>query len=915
MNCPARQAWQRQFARRRTAYRGARVLAALLLWLTVATGVVLALLAADYAFGFEPAVLAGLGRGSVGVLALLLMAWLGRAVAVGPRQMAVELDRRTREARQPFLAAFELAAARPPTNSLQAYLADRALDQAAARLRALPLSATLPMSMLLWHARVCSAAMAAAALLLMLPGPVTGLLIARYLHPDADLPPFSRYTFRVQPAAPVVVYGDDAELAVEIGGPGMPSGVHLLTRVNGVVQGTPCFAEGPRRYAQRIERVTAPVEFCFAIGRARSHWYRVAVNLEPRIAVARFTVTAPGYSHQPVRAFVAGEAPLQALPGSRVRLELTCNRPLSDGTLALTPAAGPATPQAIHGTRVGRHVVRFEWVLAANASLAATVRDLQGTPNREPYRLKQLVQPDARPTAVLAEPPPYALATPTSVLKLAGYAEDDLGLRRVDLVRGLSGYHDRVHGLGPASEVARLELGETLDLGRLGVVPGQMLEFFIEATDTNPDESGRVASDMARVEIVSDEDYAQMLRERLDAEQFMARFQAAANAIQSVQEALRATQSAMTNGAAGLGEQRRELAAALARAQAVVHALATDFAIYDLETEARDAFRETDGALARAQAALQQAGDDPAALAAALAAARRELGAADGALRPHAEQARHVADIARVLELEEAYRQLVAAQAELARRYQRYSDPARIQDPAFFNGVADEQGRLAAALNVFEKALRERADALPAAPELADLRRSARAFADAIDQLGIPGAMAEATQAAVARDGAGSREKVEQVLERLRKLLKQQNEQGGFAQECRRPRFCPTDAQNRTLQQLRQGRRPGIGTAMGLGWGGAGDGDDADGYSAGAVTPINTPMIGPPRAVMANREGRGPGDNGRGGAGLAVAHERASEPMAGADAARGEGAVRLDEVPDKYRDALKTYFDTLENRP
>lgn len=917
MSGAATRSWRRQLARRRAAFRATQGLAALLLWLSAAALALLALLATDYVLALDPAQLAWLGRGTAAALGVALLLLLARAGGFTSRQLAVELDRRTADPRQPFLSALELSESQAPANGLQAFLADRALEHATERLRALPASITLPVTLLRRRALLCEAILAVTAAALLLPGPVTGLLIARYLHPYADLPPFSRFTFRVQPSAPVVIYGDDVELAVDVGGPEMPSGVMLLTRVNGAVQRTPCFAEGPRRYAQRVERVTGPVEFCFSTGRARSHWHRIAVNLEPRIAVARFTVAPPAYSRQPARSFVAGEAPLQALAGSRVRLELTCNRPLRDGALRLTPAAGKGRPQTVAGVCAGRHLVRFEWTLEGNATLDATVRDLQGTPNRVPYRLKQLVQPDARPVAVLVEPPPYALATPSTALKLAGYAEDDLGLRRVDLVRGLEGYHDRVRTLGPAAEVARVDLADTLDLGQLGVVPGQVLEFFVEADDTNPDESGRVASEVARVEIVSEEDYAQMLRERLDAEQFMARFQAAAAALQAARDAIQAAAAALeSKDEAALAPRKRELAGAVARAETLFHTLANDFAIYDLEKEAQQAFRETAKALREAQAALQQAGDDRAKLAQALADAARRLAERGASVQQQVSQAQQVAEIARVLELEGVYRDLVAAQTELARRYRRHSDPARIRDAAFFRGVGEEQTRLHQALTGFQAALRERAAALPGDPELADLRRTALAFAKAIDTLRIPEGMSDAEQAAAAQDGVGSRDKVELVLELMRKLLKQQSEDNGFGAACKRPKFCPSESQNRTLKQLGQCRRPGLGRQLGLGWGGAGAGDDADGYSAGAATPLNIPMIGPPRAWVGGREGSGSGESGRNGNGPVVAQERAGERAAGPGAAADtEGAVRLDEVPDKYRDALKTYFGTLETRP
>lgn len=904
-------------ARRRAAHRAARAAAAVLLWLTWAALLLVGLLAADYALAFEPAKLAGLGRGVLIWLGVTLAWLLVRAGGITSRRLAADIDAHLGDRRQPCLSALDLAASYP-AGDVATFLTIRAVEAASECLRALPATATLPLALLRRRALMCGITLAATAAAVLLPREITDVILARYLHPYDDIPPYSRLIFTVRPAAPVVVYGDDAELAIEISGPETPTGVQLLTRVNGSVQRTPCFNEGSRRFAQRIERVTAPVEFCFAAGRARSRWSRVMVNLEPRIAVARVTMAPPAYSLQPVRTFVAGDAPLQGLANTRVRLEVTCNRPLKGGMLTLTPAGG--TPaRTIAGHKSGRHVVRFEWDLRDNAALEVTVADLQGTPNRTPYRLKQRLVPDARPEAVLTEPPPYALATPDALLRLAGYADDDLGLRRVDLVRGLNGYHDRVCNLGPASVVSRLEVVRTLDLSRLGVTPGQTLEFFLEATDTNPDESGRTASEVVRVEIVSEEDYAQMLRERLDTEQFMARYEAAATTLQAVRDALKATADALQANApeSDLAARRRDLAAALDRAETLYRALAADVPIYAMEKQAREVFKKTAAALGAAQAGIAQADDKRAELATAVAEATRQLAEQQKAVKAQAGEARFVAAIARVKELEQAYCMLVAEQAELARRYQRYSDPARIVDTAFFRAVEDRQALIRKALAELQSELRDRAKELPDDPELTELRKTALRFVAAIDGLRIADAMTGAEQYAAARDGVLSKERIELALDLMRQLLKTECGSGGFGNACCKPKFCPTEDQNQTLKQLGQCKRPGFGRRMGLGMGGAGTGEDADGYSAGMATPLNIPMIGPQRTVvLSGREGTGPGKFAGSGTGPTVARERATEHAAeAAGPAATQGAVRLDDVPDKYREALKAYFGTMENRP
>jgi hypothetical protein len=914
MQTPVMQQFRDLLGRRLAGHLAVRCAAAALLWAGWAAVALPVLLAADLLLALEPRALFWLGRGVVAAAAAALLTLLAHAGKKSRRRFAADLDRDARDARQPMLSAHDLSSAAEA--GANAYLPELAVSRAAAALRALPGSATLPLALLKRRAAFGCAALAGVGLALFSVRPVAVVPLSRLLHPDRDIPPYSRFSFTLHPDRPVVLYGDDVNLAVQVEGPRIPLGVDLLTRVDGAVRRTPCYAEGSGRHAQRVERVTRPVEFCFAVGRARSRWRRVEVNLEPRIVLARFTVQPPAYSRLPARTFVAGDAPLRALPGSRVRLDVTSNRPLKGGRIVLTPTAEGQEPVTMAAVSAGRHVARFDWTLDRGATLDVVVSDLQGAANREPYRLKQAVEPDARPTAFLTDPPPYAVATPASLLRLAGYAEDDLGIRQVTLIRGLNGYHDRARSLALERIAPRQELEQELHLGRLGVTPGQVLEFFLETTDTNPDETGRAASEVARVEIVSEEEYARMLRERTSVEQFLERYRAATWAMEAVREAMEKLEEALgkPGNESEIAARREALKNALADAAALFEKLAADFPIYELEKESAPVFSETAKALVAAMEQLQAAGGDSGKTAGALAEMQKSLGERQRAVREQAGQAEFLAQVARVLELESVYLALVAEQTALARQYARYTDAATLRDPAFFRAIEDRQSQIREALTLFEAALRERAGALAETPELKALKLSALKFADAIAALKIPDVMREAEVAAARRDGPVSKERVEKALELMRSLLGKDCPEGGqdgFGEACKGPVFSPKEPQNKTLKQLKQCKWPGLGQAGGMGWGaGEGSGEGEDGMSGGGMTPLNIPMIGPPRTALGAPQG-GAGLAGSGGAGRAPSIADGTVPGGDADSpdhAAADGTVRLDEAPEKYREALKKYF-------
>lgn len=908
----------RALARRRAARRRALWFAAVLRWAGWASLAVLALVTADYFLAFDSAVLAWTGRLAAAAACAALVGFLAAAGAGSLRALAGEVDDRLRDARRPVLTALELGATRPKSDG-EAFLVALAVERAAGRLAELPPRATLPLALLRKRALRMVLFAGTSAALLFARRDATAVILARYLDPDADLPPYSRLGFRLQPERPVVVYGDDIELAVEIDGPPVTAGATLLTRVNGAVQRTPCFAEGPRRFGQRLERVTGPVEFCFASGRARSTWHRVEVNLEPRIVLARVAVAPPPYSRKPPRLFTAGEAPLAELAGTRVRLEVTSNRPLKGGEMTITPAAPGATATTLSGKTAGRHVVRFEWAMTGQAGIEVAVTDVQGTPGRTRFRLKQQIRPDEKPRAHITEPGLFSLATPGAALRLAGYAEDDLGVRKLDLVRGLAGYHDRVLPLGPQAETARLDLAQELQLGELGVSPGQTLEFFLEAQDSNPDFTGRGASEVVRVEIISEEEYAQMLRERLDAEQFMERFRQAQAALHDVREKMNQAREALGTHAdeAELAARRAALRKAVDQAAEFLRKLATDVPIYEMDRGSQDSFRGAAGVLMDAQKALEQAGADRDKLARALEEMGRKLAEPERRVAEQAEKAKYVTEIAQVLELAQTYRDLLAAQEDLARRYRRHSDPSRITAPAFFRDIEQRQRQVREALTRMRDVLRQRATALPDDEELDDLKDTALEFAGAIDDLEIPGEMQAGEKAAGDRDGRASRDRIERALALMRKLV-EKDPPNSFGSACknRKPEFRVSDEMQKMLNQLGQCRKPGLGWSAGPGWGageGAGEGDD--GYSAGANTPLNVPLVGPQRAATGGPRGSG-ADAGPHATGRApaVAREGPLEKagVGGSRASDTRGTLRLDDAPEKYRDALKNYFGTME---
>ncbi|MBI3986486.1 MAG: hypothetical protein HY343_06180, partial [Lentisphaerae bacterium] len=676
----------------------------------------------------------------------------------------------------------------------------------------------------------------------------------------------------------------------------------------------------------RLEKVVSPVEVCFMVGRARSRWHQVQVLFEPLVALAHVTLTPPAYTGLPKRQFFAGTENVAGVRGSRAELTVTSNRPLLDGTLTVKPRNGLAPDEAIPGARKGSNTVSFAWMIKEPAELEVRIRDVQGTRNKAPYKLDQKVLPDEPPEAVINEPVGFALATPESTLTLRGYAADDFGLRQVDLLQTVISYRDRVKTLGPAAPERRLDIAVPIELKTLGVDVGQLLEFYIEAVDRNPLMTGATASDIVRVRIISEEDYAAILRARTTLEDFTDRYRRLADRLTEAKTALRELKAAAESGKTSADEleRQRENALRLHRETAeLFEKTAEDFPIFDSEKglasalqELVEPLRENESRLARAK------GSDPD-LAATVGDMLARLGESETALDHEVQRAGEIAQVARLLEAAAAFQMIVTRQTTLVRRLDRFEEKTAGRELPLLAALGRVQGEIRSALTDFITNVTAAASQLP--DEYAELGKSAQAFTTELRRLNIDGVMQLAVIAADNQDGRQTSRNARLALEKLQELLKKCSGSGSGSGTCSdfggmcQGGGLPSDGKQdlaATLEQmlaaLKMGKGRGSGEGgIGVAGGGIAGGDASDGYWSGGTSPINVPVYGPSRALSPSRASSrgGGGEEGAYCPPGASVRTAASETLTVPEKERGGGeSVPPENIPEKYRDAVKRYF-------
>lgn len=211
----------------------------------------------------------------------------------------------------------------------------------------------------------------------------------------------------------------------------------------------------------------------------------------------RVRVVPPAYSGLSVEE-VSGDAPVRALIGSQLEVNLTTHGAIQGATLSFNGASN-----AMRALGAGR----FSGAFTANASgafEARVVADERLAP--APVVRAVEVYNDLAPEARITEPASDQLlrALPNAPVVVRWTATDDLGLASVALKyiksRGEGDSAKFTNGEVSIGNVERASVREwhgacALDLQRLDMQPGDTLVFWLEARDRNPNaNTGRSAS-------------------------------------------------------------------------------------------------------------------------------------------------------------------------------------------------------------------------------------------------------------------------------------------------------------------------------------------------------------------------------------------------------------------------------------
>ncbi|MEI6656245.1 MAG: hypothetical protein WCP45_15895 [Verrucomicrobiota bacterium] len=933
-----------QLRRIRFLLRSTRLLGAGLTLVALVAGLWLIFGLTDAVAAFETSARVAITLTLLAICTIALLGGIIRALRVPARHAAACADAALADSRAPISAALSLdkggtggppvsssssGTGMPPESSptpLAQFLTTCTLEAAAVALAALPAKRLVPWRFLGLALLALTVPILTIGSLRLARPAAFATLAGRLLHPATDIPPYSTLVFTLDPGKPATVYGGDVLISVEITGTALTQPVECLMRQprSGAILRLPTFRESPTRFSRKLDGLTEPLEIAFACGKARSTWHPVEILLEPNILNGLVRLTPPAYTGLAASEFPLDTNEIAAIEGTTVTLQLTSNRPLGSAILLFTPTAVPGTapvPQSHSATLPASQTAAFTWTATQSGRISATLRDLRGTPSPRPLDLAFRALPDLPPSVILTSPPSMLLATPKSIIPVAGRAQDDFALSKVHFVRTLSGFRDRARMVAPALHGKAYDFADTLDLNALGLEAGQTIELMLDASDHNPSLLGQGSSEISRIQIISDAQYAQYIRAKTTINQFANRFQAAKDAIDQARKALDKLQQASEKGdpeaiqqAAGDAKNAHQQAADL------LDKIAKDFPAFELEKRLQDLAEKQANDLRENVKPLDNF--DPKAPKADQQAAIEEMRKRLGRQQPQAEQldedVHKVNQAATLLEMAAKFRQIYESQANLAKRFGTIVEELRHgedQNRRLLPALAETQQKNRKALDDFTTELRRRAEALPKDdPDLTPLIDSALKFLDDLTKAAPESLMDAAAQhgkAGEAADAFANAERARALLERL------MSEPEAFPQAAKgqAPRFdIPRLDVNKNLQQLLEallGQNPGQG--QGDQPGGQGQGPAGLGLAGapGGGFPMNLPVVGPERLQFAEAPAAGGGGKGEGKTAAVQPLPTTAEAgiLKPTETRHGQSTTPTpDAIPEPYREAVKKFL-------
>jgi len=669
------------------------------------------------------------------------------------------------------------------------------------------------------------------------------------------------------------------------------------------------FLAPDKSFFQSLANLREPAEYFVTDGQARSRRFPIGIRYTPQITLVEITTEFPSYTSKPAKTSKLADEP-QALPeDTRVSFRVASNRPLKFGTLTLTPVLGGKPLQVTLQPHAEQSsIVAGSFALTTPVAFTLSVRDVDGLDCAEPRRGRFNISPDERPRLFVLEPGRNAVATPNIRVPVKVQAQDDYGITRVVWLRGHNRSIERPLNMnvtlkgGPQS----VESSGAFELDKLGVRPGDVIDYYFEAADNYPKGPNVALSRLYRLEIISEEQYKEVLRQAAARKALFEQYFKMGAWLRRMAEQSRTTQAKAEKSDPSARQQADSLSEQMEKYDRELSKLLDNPMMFDVEQSFRATLGEQRSQLGEARKKLKSALGSGQLDPKQLKQLAEQLSQMSNTEQEQiTNPAQQIASVARVVSRADAFVRLAQQQAALAEMLRRFADRtnalSRVEQMEV-QELTHQQQRIQDALRTLLAQLPELLTKIPEDADYETLRNDVNAFVKAVADAKIETDLSDAVKALAEPDTMTGHALAQIAAEKMDKLIGKCQGMPDKGKECLTARFRPKLSKPGMGNSLQQ-----ILTAMNSGNGQGG----SDGYG---LFNEDMALYGPNVELAGEQAGGRREDEGGNGRGRQVAQVGGDVRDAALAPPDAPGRVRLQpdaKFPLRYRELVGEYFRAI----
>jgi hypothetical protein len=760
---------------------------------------------------------------------------------------------------------------------------------------------------------------------LILGGDVLQAVLPRFLDPRGDHPPYSSLRIEVAPKRSEVLYGGQLEIKASASGRPVDKLWLVAQSVDG---GAPTraimFLAPDKTFFQTLANLREPTEYFVTDGQARSKRFPIHIRTTPQITMVEVTTEFPSYTGKPTKTGKLVDEPQSFPADTRIHFRLASNRPLKDGKLALTPVLGGKSAEVVlkpdeiadaagsvpHAD--APQIVSGSFTLTSPTLFTLSVCDVDGLDCAEPRRGRFNVSPDERPRIAVLEPGRDAVATPNIRIPVKVQAEDDFGITKVLWLRGYNRSIERAFDMKftPRGGPASVESSGAFDMARLGVRPGDVIEYFFEASDNDPKGPNVALTRPYRLEIISEEQYKQVLLRMAAKKALFEPYFKLGNWLRRLAERARETERKAANAQTdaereAAQKEAQELSKELEDYEKALAKLMKSPAMFDVEQEFRDSLGQQQSQIGDARKKAASAARKPPGLQDLKDLAKQLSEMSKEEQENVSQPAQQIAEVARVLARADEFVRMAQAQANVAQMLRRFADRQDAlsrTEQAEVEELKAQQSNIREALRRYIETMPELLSKVPNDAAFDPLRADVQAFLKAVGEEKIDQDMADALKNLSERDHGGAHALAQLAAEKMDKLIKKCSGLPQQGKQCTTARFEPKLSKaGSSLGQI-------LSAMSGNGGGEGGEGYGLYGEDVGLYGP-DMELAGDQSGGRRDREGSQGSGRGRT---VASMDGDSAEPALQPPGTPGRVRLQPDaKFPLKYRDLVGEYFRSI----